>query len=169
MNHDQISPGCLFTTPENLRPLRRCRRICKICPCVSFPGSAPSIFHLQIPCTLAAWNKLLTFPWTYLLSYTPPGLPSHELYSDVFLPSLHLGRSQAIIKSHKKGLFPTSFSWKIQTYIHSIHTYVHIHVHIYIYVYIWILWPIYVLLMLRPFVFFKYYLANDVCIDQCMK
>lgn len=34
-----LPSGPLFTTPENPRPVRQCRRVCTICTCVSAPGS----------------------------------------------------------------------------------------------------------------------------------
>lgn len=131
------------------------------------PPFAANMYHVL----LLLGTNCSHSPKCILLHYTPPSPPCVELSSDVFLPTLHLGRSQSGIKSHNKELFPISFSWKIYTNIHTIHTYLHIHtyIHVDMHIHTWVCWHIYVLFMLNPLVLFKYYLANDVWMDQCMK
>lgn len=121
--------------------------------------SRVSSLHFPPPYTVSVLLLFATncshFPERTLLSYRPPGLLYIELYSDVFLPTLHLGRSQAIIKSCKKAFPHFIFLENIykHTYILYIHMYVYTYMHIEMHISIWILWHIYVLLMLRPFVF----------------
>lgn len=71
-----------------------------------------------------------------------------------------------------KGFSPFHFPGKyIQTYTLCIHIYIYTHTYIHgdMHIYAWVLWHICVFFMLKLFIFFKYYLANDVWMDQCTK